>query len=100
MNDWLGEKASQTAGWHGPQRESGETVGHQSGRMIMQILEGARHHDYDRSMDNGGVYTNEELQHMRRVVSYCRRHLAQEQRNTGDVNSREYQSLKNWGHDS
>lgn len=37
---------------------------------------------------------------MRRVVSYCKRHLAQEGGAKMDPGSRSYRSLKNWGHDA
>lgn len=36
---------------------------------------------------------------MRKVVSYCKRHLAQEGRAKMDTGSKSYKSLKNWGHD-
>lgn len=37
---------------------------------------------------------------MRRVVSYCKRHLAQEEKAKKDTESKSYKSLKNWGHDA
>lgn len=37
---------------------------------------------------------------MRKVVSYCKRHLAQEGKAKQDSSSRSYRSLKNWGHDA
>lgn len=36
---------------------------------------------------------------MRKVVSYCKRHLAQEEQAKKDTNSKSYKSLKNCGHD-
>jgi hypothetical protein len=42
----------------------------------------------------------DDLQHMRRVVAYCKRHLAQEETAKKDTNSKSYKSLKNWGHDA
>lgn len=36
---------------------------------------------------------------MRKVVSYCKRHLAQEEQAKHNTNSKSYKSLKNWGHD-
>jgi hypothetical protein len=36
---------------------------------------------------------------MRRVVAYCKRHLAQEGKAKQDPDSRSARSLKNWGHD-
>ena len=41
-----------------------------------------------------------DIAHMRRVVSYCKRHLAQEQTAKLNPNSKSYKSLKNWGHDA
>jgi hypothetical protein len=42
----------------------------------------------------------EDIDHMRRVVAYCKRHLAQEEKAKKDTNSKSYKSLKNWGHDA
>jgi hypothetical protein len=39
------------------------------------------------------------IDHMRKVMSYCKRHLAQEKEKQ-DTNSKSYKSLKNWGHDA
>lgn len=36
---------------------------------------------------------------MRRVVAYCKRHLAQEEKAKQNTERRSYKSLKNWGHD-
>ena len=44
-------------------------------------------------------YEEEDLQHMRKVVSYCKRHLAQEEKAKQNTDSKSYKSLKNWGHD-
>ncbi|KAL1748493.1 hypothetical protein HDZ31DRAFT_60231 [Schizophyllum fasciatum] len=50
---------------------------------------------------NVDQYDEEDLAHMRKVVSYCKRHLAQEQEKAKeDTDSKSYKSLKNWGHDS
>ena len=45
-------------------------------------------------------YSDSDIDHMRKVVSYCKRHLAQEDRVKQDPNSKSYKSLKNWGHDA
>ena len=37
---------------------------------------------------------------MRKVASYCKRHLAQEETAKRDTESKSYKSLKNWGHDA
>jgi len=44
--------------------------------------------------------SKDDLAHMRKVVSYCKRHLAQEEKAKQDTNSKSYKSLKNWGHDA
>ncbi|KAJ5753390.1 uncharacterized protein N7511_007543 [Penicillium nucicola] len=101
LDDWLQEDQSQSAGWTG---SSGETIGHESsdedktkstnsGRRILEIL------GHNPSKDPSG-YRNQDIDHMRRVVSYCNRHLAQEERAKHDTTSKSYRSLKNWGHDA
>lgn len=77
---------------------SGEAIGHESGRKIVDILK--RNPSKDPSK-----YTEEDKEHMRRVVSYCKRHLAQEgklkeTKGLEDLEkSKSTRSLKNWGHD-
>ena len=44
-------------------------------------------------------YDEEDIAHMRRVVSYCKRHLAQEEKVKQNPDSKSAKSLKNWGHD-
>lgn len=66
---------------------------HPSGRKIIQILDKNPNKDPDK-------YDEEDLQHMRKVVSYCKRHLAQEEKAKQDTDSKSYKSLKNWGHDA
>ncbi|KAJ5981781.1 hypothetical protein N7499_009164 [Penicillium canescens] len=90
LQDWLQGEPSQSAGWTGG---FGETVGHESGRRIVEILE------HNPTKEPSG-YRNQDIDHMRRVVSYCNRHLAQEERAKQDTESRSYRSLKNWGHDA
>jgi hypothetical protein len=65
----------------------GESVGHRSGRRIVAILS-----------KRSEPLTDGDLEHMRRVVGYVRRHLAQ--RPQGDVRDTRWRwSLMNWGHD-
>jgi len=45
-------------------------------------------------------YDEEDLGHMRKVVSYNKRHLAQEEKVKQNTNSKSYKSLKNLGHDA
>ncbi|MGF1495447.1 MAG: DUF3140 domain-containing protein [Elainellaceae cyanobacterium] len=85
LENWLQTEESQSVG----QQRSGEdeAIGHQSGRRIANIL---RKHKAD--------YTQDDLDHMQRVVSYVHRHTAQ--RPSGDIkDSRWRYSLMNWGHD-
>jgi hypothetical protein len=72
---------------------SGETVGHESGRKIIAILEKNPKKVPDK-------YDQDDIDHMRKVVAYCKRHLAQEEKAKQDTNSKSYKSLKNWGHDA
>ena len=69
-----------------------ESVGRQSGKAILAILA--------TSVED---LTDAQYRHMRKVIGYCRRHLAQRPpalKNGGDVtNTRWRWSLMNWGHD-
>ncbi|RAK77867.1 DUF3140 domain-containing protein [Aspergillus fijiensis CBS 313.89] len=91
LRDWLQEEQSQSSGWS-KNSESGETIGHESGRKIVDILESNPSKDASK-------YSDEDIDHMRRVVSYCKRHLAQEETAKQNTDSKSYRSLKNWGHD-
>jgi hypothetical protein len=86
LRDWLETELSHSVGWRGTDPMLHESIGHASGRWIADILEkpSARLNDDDYG-------------HMRRVVGYVRRHLAQEPANL--VTSRWRYSLMNWGHD-
>lgn len=95
LEKWLKTEESESSGWGD---EGGESVGHESGRKITDILK--RNPKKDPSK-----YTDEDKEHMRKVASYCKRHLAQEAK-LKDSKSKEelqqtkaYRSLKNWGHD-
>lgn len=97
LEKWLKSDDSNSAGWP-KEDENGETVGHDSGRKIVEILKDNPNKDSDK-------YTDEQVQHMRKVVSYCKRHLAQESKGNSEKSAEEvkktksYASLKNWGHD-
>ncbi|KAK3947949.1 hypothetical protein QBC32DRAFT_352746 [Pseudoneurospora amorphoporcata] len=92
LEDWLETEASTSSGWTKDDR-SGESVGHESGRKIVDILR--RNPDKDPE-----GFGEEDLPHMRKVVSYCKRHLAQEEKAKQNTDSKSYKSLKNWGHDA
>lgn len=97
LKAWIETSESKDAGWTGGDGD-GETVGHQSAVKIIDILE--------RNPDKKeGEYSDPDVEHMRKVVSYCKRHLAQESHmveEKGEAELKEtksYKSLKNWGHD-
>ena len=82
---WLQTEQSHSVGWRRPGER--ESIGHQSGRRIVSIL-GKTPPELE----------DVDFEHMRKVVGYVRRHLAQ--RPAGDVSgSRWRYSLMNWGHD-
>jgi hypothetical protein len=84
LDTWLESDQSRSAGQHA---DGGESVGHASGRRITQILRTEK-----------GDLTDDDYQHMRKVVGYIRRHLAQQpSRDVRDTRWRH--SLMNWGHD-
>ncbi len=84
LEEWLETEESKEVG----QKDGGgESKGHESGRRIVKIL------GKDKS-----DYTEEDIEHMRRVVSYVHRHQAQ--RPKGGVEDSKWRySLMNWGHD-
>ncbi|WVR05456.1 hypothetical protein IAU60_002472 [Kwoniella sp. DSM 27419] len=97
LDTFLKTEGSETTGFK-KDDGSGESIGHESGRKIVDILQ--RNPDKDPSK-----YTEEDKEHMRRVVSYCKRHLAQEGKLKETKTPEELEqtkstrSLKNWGHD-
>lgn len=84
LEKWLESDDSRAAGQH---PDGGESTGHASGRRIVTILRAGK-----------GDLTDDDYRHMRKVVGYVRRHLAQ--RPSGDVRDTRWRySLMNWGHD-
>ncbi|MFI8214260.1 DUF3140 domain-containing protein [Streptomyces sp. NPDC085932] len=84
LEKWLESDDSRDAGQH---QDGGESTGHASGRRIVTILRARK-----------GDLTDDDYRHMRKVVGYVRRHLAQ--RPSGDVRDTRWRySLMNWGHD-
>lgn len=84
LDDWLGTDESKAVG---QKDDGGESVGHSSGRRILTLL-------HTRKAD----YAEDDVEHMRTVVGYVHRHLAQ--RPGGDVSDTRWRySLMNWGHD-
>jgi hypothetical protein len=82
LEKWLDTDESKSVG-----QGDGESTGHQSGRRIVEILHAKK-----------GDLTDDDAAHMRKVVGYVHRHLAQ--RPDGDVEDTRWRySLMNWGHD-
>ena len=86
LRDWLETEASLQVGWKGDDGRLHESVGHASGRWIADILEKPE-----------SKLSDDDYAHMRKVVGFVRRHLAQEPANA--ATSRWRYSLMNWGHD-
>lgn len=62
LEKWLKSDDSQSAGWP-KEGANGESVGHDSGVKIVEILKSNPKKDPEK-------YTDEQVQHMRKVVSY------------------------------
>ena len=88
LEKWLKTEESREVGWKGEDGHgTGESVGHKSGTRIVELLR-TKSADLD----------DEDLAHMKKVVGYVHRHLAQ--RPSGDVTETRWRySLMNWGHD-
>ena len=84
LEKWLRTAESKETGQH---TGGGESVGHASGRRIVALLRTKRE-----------ALSDDDYAHMRKVVGYVHRHLAQ--RPSGDVTDTRWRySLMNWGHD-
>ena len=85
LEAWLGTPESRRVGM--TRRGESESVGRQSGKRTLLILRTPT-----------GDLTDADYRHMKKVIGYCRRHLAQ--RPWGDVTDTRWRwSLMNWGHD-
>ena len=85
LEKWLTTDESMAVGQKSSDRA--ESVGHDSGRKIIKILRTKK-----------ADLSDADEAHMRRVVGYVHRHLAQ--RPKGDVEDTAWRySLMNWGHD-
>lgn len=84
LQSWLDTDESQAVGQKDGEEES---IGHKSGKRIIQLLQ--------KKQDD---YTDDDLSHIKKVISYVHRHLAQRPSDNIE-NSRWLYSLKNWGHD-
>ncbi len=86
LEEWLATPESKEVGWG--KDDGGESVGHESGRRIVAILRKKR-----------AELGDDDYAHMKKVVGYVQRHLAQGGPDEGVEESRWRFSLKNWGHD-
>ena len=85
IEKWLDTEESKKVGYK--ESEGDESVGHKSGKQIIEIL-GKKQDDY----------TDDDFAHMKKVVGYVHRHSAQ--RPDGDISDTNWRySLMNWGHD-
>lgn len=62
LEKWLKSSDSNSAGWPKDSGD-GESVGHDSGRKIVEILK-------DNPQKNPDKYDNDQIEHMRKVVAY------------------------------
>jgi hypothetical protein len=91
LRSWLKTDDSRSVGWASGEAKhkagGQESVGHKSGRRIVAI-----------KCKKAADLTDADFDHMKKVVGYVRRHLAQKP--GGDIeDSRWRRSLMNWGHD-
>lgn len=86
LSEWLETDDSKSAGWKGD--AGGETVGHASGRRIVQIKKKKK-----------ADLTDDDYRHMRKVIGYVHRHVVQGGPAEDKRDSRWRHSLMNWGHD-
>ena len=84
LEAWLQTDESQSVG---QKRGRAESTGHASGRRIVKVLRA-------KSAD----LTDDDYAHMRKVVGYAKRHLAQRPSGVIEDSAWRY-SLMNWGHD-
>ncbi len=84
LERWLATDESKAVG---QKDDGGESTGHESGRRIVALLQAKK-----------SSLTEQDYAHMRKVIGYVHRHLAQ--RPSGDVRETRWRySLMNWGHD-
>jgi hypothetical protein len=83
LENWLGTEESQSVG-----QGNGESKGHESGRRIVELLE-----------KNKSDYTDDDVEHMKKVNSYVKRHMGQGPKKQNAEDSKWRYSLMNWGRD-
>ena len=89
LETWLDSEDSKRVGWKGEDGHgTGESVGHKEGKRIVAILRAKR-----------SELSDDDYAHMRKVVGYVHRHLAQGGPAEDKAHSAWRYSLMNWGHD-
>jgi hypothetical protein len=87
LESWLQTAPSQAVGWPKDRAPGVESVGHASGRRILEIL-----------AKPVQALDEDDYRHMRKVAGFVARHLKQRPR--GDISDTRWRwSLMNWGHD-
>ena len=85
LTEWLKTDESKAVGFKNS--EGGESVGHLSGRKIVEMLDKPE-----------ADFSSDDVAHARKVVGYIHRHSAQ--RPQGDISQTHWRySLMNWGYD-
>ena len=84
LEEWLQTEESESVG---QSDGGGESKGHESGRRIVEI-----------KRKNQSAYPDDDIEHMKRVNGYLKRHLGQGP-NKDPEDSKWRYSLMNWGHD-
>ena len=88
IEEFLDTAESKDVGFKGNDgKGSGESVGHKSGKRIVEILSSKK-----------AELTDDDYAHMAKVVGYVKRHLAQGPEKDVKTSRWRY-SLMNWGHD-
>ena len=89
LEHFLATDDSKRVGWKGPDgKGEGESVGHKSGERIVAIRRKKK-----------AELTPDDYAHMRKVIGYVHRHLAQGGPAEDKAHSDWRYSLMNWGHD-
>ena len=89
LERFLDTEESKEVGWKGEDGDgAGESVGHKSGKRIVAIKRTKK-----------ADLTDDDYAHMKKVVGYVHRHMAQGGPADDKEHSRWRYSLMNWGHD-
>lgn len=84
LSQWLETDESKSVG---DKSDGGESTGHASGRRIVEIKRKKK-----------DELTDDDYAHMKKVIGYIKRHLAQKPSSSIEDSNWRY-SLMNWGHD-